>query len=215
MVVARPCLKSVGHGSRVARASRGHGGSLRSALPCFVCSLAAGEAPVESDGCARCGAAPAALTPPARPHRPWRKEARRETRAKRKLTMAIGWAGGSYAVCVRALRRLVLSSVLFRRREPLRHARAGLPVALPQRGRHALFVSIWRHDRRGGVLDRRAVCPSAECGQVRANLRRELLLSRSGTELGRGARQRRGEIRAPFSRHPGFRRGRRADVAAR
>ena len=34
--------------------------------------------------------------------RSWRKEAWRETQPRRKFAMAVGWAGGSYAVCVRA-----------------------------------------------------------------------------------------------------------------
>ena len=214
MVVARPCLKSVGQWlTGCSGKPPWRFAALGVAL--FACSLAAGEAPVESDGCARCGAAPAALAPPARPQRSLAQGG--AARNPSQTQVGDGDRMGRRELCrLRArLRRLVLSSVLFRRREPLRHARAGLPVALPQRGRHPLFVSIRRHHRRGGVLDRRAVRPSAECGQVRANLRRKLLLSRSGTELGRGARQRRGEIRAPFPRHPGFRRGRRADVAAR
>lgn len=102
MVVVRPCLKSV---SRWLPGCSGKPRPWRLAalgVALFACSLAAGEAPVQSDGCARCGAAPAVLAPRARPQRSWRKEARRETRAKRKLAMAIGWAGGSYAVCVRA-----------------------------------------------------------------------------------------------------------------
>ena len=48
-----------------------------------------------------------ALEPPARRQsasvdRSWRREAWRETRPKRELAMAVGWAGGSYTVCVRA-----------------------------------------------------------------------------------------------------------------
>ena len=102
MVVARPCLKSVGQWLTGCSGKSRPWRFAALGAAVFACSLAAGEAPVESDGCARCGAAPAALAPPARPQRSWRKEARRETRAKRKLAMAIGWAGGSYAVCVRA-----------------------------------------------------------------------------------------------------------------
>ncbi len=99
MAVLRPCLKSVGQ--RLAGCSGRPWRLPALGIALVACSLAAGEAPVQSDGCARCGVAPA-LAPPARPQRSWRKEARREIRAKRKLAMAIGWAGGSYAVCVRA-----------------------------------------------------------------------------------------------------------------
>ena len=74
------------------------------AVACLAQALAGGEAPAQI-ACARCGAAPAALAPPA--SRPSvdgsrRKEARRETRPKRKLVMALAWSGGSYTVCVRA-----------------------------------------------------------------------------------------------------------------
>jgi hypothetical protein len=66
--------------------------------------LAVGEALAQGGGCARCGAAPLALAPPAGAPRAfvepsWRKEARRP---KRKLTMALAWSGGGYTVCVRA-----------------------------------------------------------------------------------------------------------------
>jgi hypothetical protein len=102
MVVVRPCLKSV---SQWLTGCPGKPRPWRLAAlgaALLACSLAAGEVPVQSDGCARCGAAPAVHAPRARPQRSWRKEAWRETRAKRKLAMAVGWAGGSYAVCVRA-----------------------------------------------------------------------------------------------------------------
>jgi hypothetical protein len=102
MAVLRPCLKSV---SRWRAGCSGKPRPWRLATlggALFACSFAAGEAPVESDGCVRCGAPPAIIAPRARPQRSWRKEARRETRARRKLAMAVGWAGGSYAVCVRA-----------------------------------------------------------------------------------------------------------------
>jgi hypothetical protein len=102
MAVLRPCLMS---DSRWLTGCSGMPrrwrlASLGAAL--LGCSLAAGEAPVQSDGCVRCGAAPGASAPPATRQRSWRKEARRETRPKRKFTMAVGWAGGSYTVCVRA-----------------------------------------------------------------------------------------------------------------
>jgi hypothetical protein len=100
MVVACPCLKSVGQWLTGCAAKPWRLAALGVAL--FACSFAAGEAPVQSDGCARCGDAPAVFPPRARPQRSWRKEARRETRTKHKLAMAIGWPGGSYAVCVRA-----------------------------------------------------------------------------------------------------------------
>jgi hypothetical protein len=107
MVVVRPCLKSV---SQWLTGCSGEPRPWRLAalgVALLACSLGAGEAPVQSDGCARCGAAPAVLAPRATRHRAsvdwsWRKEASRETRHKRKLAMAVGWAGGSYAVCVRA-----------------------------------------------------------------------------------------------------------------
>ncbi len=102
MAVLRPCLKSVSQWLTGCSGKRRPWRLAALGVALLACSLAAGEAPVQSDGCARCGAAPAVLAPPARPHRSWRKEARRETRAKHKLAMAIGWAGGSYAVCVRA-----------------------------------------------------------------------------------------------------------------
>ncbi len=107
MVVVRPCLKSV---SQWLTGCLGEPRRWRLAafgVALLACSLAAGEAPVQSDGCVRCGAAPVALAQPARRHRAsvdrsWRKEAWRETRPRRKLGMAVGWAGGSYTVCVRA-----------------------------------------------------------------------------------------------------------------
>jgi hypothetical protein len=104
MVVVRPCLKSVSQWLTVCSGKPLRLAALGVAL---ACSLAAGEAPVQSDGCARCGAAPPALAPLSRRHRAsvdrsWRKEAWREIRSKRRLAMAIGWAGGSYTVCVRA-----------------------------------------------------------------------------------------------------------------
>ena len=102
MAVLRPCLESV---SQWLTGCSGKPRPWRLAalgVALFACSFAAGEAPVESDGCVRCSAAPAVLAPRMRPQRSWRKEARRDTRAKHRLAMAIGWAGGSYAVCVRA-----------------------------------------------------------------------------------------------------------------
>jgi Protein of unknown function (DUF2865) len=74
-------------------------------VACLAQALAGGAAPAQSGGCARCGAAPLALALPAsRPSvdRSWGKEARRETRPRRKLVMALAWSGGSYTVCVRA-----------------------------------------------------------------------------------------------------------------
>ena len=73
-------------------------------VACLIQALAGGEALGQSGGCARCGAAPPALAPASRPSvdRSWRREAWRETRPKRKVAMAVGWAGGSYTVCVRA-----------------------------------------------------------------------------------------------------------------
>jgi len=77
-------------------------------VACLAQALTVGEALVQSAGCARCAAsAPTALERPARPQRTfvegsWRKEARRETRPKRKLAMTVAWAGGGYTVCVRA-----------------------------------------------------------------------------------------------------------------
>ncbi len=102
MVVVRPCLKSV---SQWLTGCSGKPRPWRLApvgVALLACSLAASEAPVQSDGCVRCGAAPAALAPPARRQRSWRKEAWRERFPKRKLAMAVSWAGGTYTVCVRA-----------------------------------------------------------------------------------------------------------------
>ena len=75
-------------------------------VACLAQALAGGEAAAQI-ACARCGAAPPALASLASPQRPSversaRKEARRETRHKRKLVMALAWSGGSYTVCVRA-----------------------------------------------------------------------------------------------------------------
>ena len=75
-------------------------------VACLAQALAGGEAAAQI-ACARCGAAPLALAPLASPQRTSversvRKEARRETRPKRKLVMALAWSGGSYTVCVRA-----------------------------------------------------------------------------------------------------------------
>jgi len=69
--------------------------------------LTVGEALAQTSGCARCApSAPVALAPASPPRasveRSWRKEARQETRSKRKLTMTIAWSGGGYTVCVRA-----------------------------------------------------------------------------------------------------------------
>jgi hypothetical protein len=73
-------------------------------VACLIQALAGGEALGQSGGCARCGAAPPALAPASRPSvdGSWRKEARRETRPKHKLVVALAWSGGSYTVCVRA-----------------------------------------------------------------------------------------------------------------
>jgi hypothetical protein len=71
-------------------------------VACLAQALVGSEV-AQSGGCARCGAAP--LAPQASGpsvDRPWRKEARRETRPKRKLAMALEWSGGGYTVCVRA-----------------------------------------------------------------------------------------------------------------
>jgi Protein of unknown function (DUF2865) len=74
-------------------------------VACLAQALAGGEAAAQI-ACARCGAAPPALVPPASPQpsvdRSRRRTARREAQPKRKLAMAVGWAGGSYTVCVRA-----------------------------------------------------------------------------------------------------------------
>jgi hypothetical protein len=107
MAVLRPCLKPVSQWLTGCSGKPRPWRLTALGVALLACSLAAGEAPVQSDGCARCGAAPAALAPLSRRQRAsvdrsWRKEAWRETRPKRRLAMAIGWAGGSYTVCVRA-----------------------------------------------------------------------------------------------------------------
>jgi hypothetical protein len=102
MDVVRPCLKSVTQWLTACSGKPRPGRSAAIGVALLACSLASSEAPVQSDGCARCGVAPVARAPPARPERSWRKEAWRETRPRRKLAMAVGWAGGSYTVCVRA-----------------------------------------------------------------------------------------------------------------
>ncbi len=70
-------------------------------VACLAQALTGGEAWARGV-CAQCSAS---FAPPAgRPSvdRSWRKEARRETRPRRKLAMALAWSGGSYTVCVRA-----------------------------------------------------------------------------------------------------------------
>lgn len=107
MVVVRPCLKSVSQSLTACSGAPRPWGLAALGVALLACSLTAGEARVQSVGCARCGASPVALEPPVRRQRAsvdrsWRGEAWRETRPKRKVAMAVGWAGGSYTVCVRA-----------------------------------------------------------------------------------------------------------------
>ena len=69
------------------------------------------------------------------------------------------------------LRRQLLPGLLFRCRQPGRQPRGGLPLPLPERRHAALFVPVRRHDRAGGVVDRRALRRHSQRAQVPAVVR--------------------------------------------
>ena len=101
------------------------------------------------------------------------------------------------------LRRQLLPRFLFRRRKPGGQPRGRLQGLVPQRRHGPLFVPVRRHDRRGRVADRRALCKFAQRRQIRENLRSELLLPAQGAELGGSARRRGSAIWPREARHSG------------
>ena len=85
------------------------------------------------------------------------------------------------------VRRQLLPGLLFRRRQPSRHPRGRLPLAMSEHRRRALLLPLWRHDQRSHVGRRRALRQSAKRAELPENLRCELLLPTQGRKLGSGA----------------------------
>ena len=109
------------------------------------------------------------------------------------------------------LRRRLLSRLLCRRPQL---ACGDLPGAMSERRDATLFHAVRRHDRGLHFDVRHAVRELPKRRQIRAGCRSELLLPAQGSELGGGARRRRGEASAPPGRYPGDAGNLRADVAA-
>ena len=205
----RPCLCSFPGRSAdrplmgLNRAARRHVGG---GLVLLAAALSGAQALAQVGGCARCGAAPpAAVIEPqlsfgvrtySRPLVSRREAGAEFERSRRSARRVLHGLRPD-------MRRRLLSRHLFRRRQPRRQPGGGLSVPVPQRGCGPLLVSVRRHDRQGRVIDRRALRRFGQCAQIRAGLRRRLLVPPAGAELGRDACRRRGEIWSQRARHPG------------